>query len=123
MLYVQIQFHQILIRIFHPKGYLEALLEEKFTKENNPDFYVEIVTPKDPEQRGCQLSAKFSIPVVKLKPELDKRGVVVSELKLQIAATFTSRVKRPLFGRVAAIWGLLYVENRGRYRGLAVMGR
>ena len=58
-------------------GYLELLLEENFSKEKNPDFFVEIITPKDPAQRGCQLSVKFSVPVMNLKREFDKRGVVV----------------------------------------------
>ena len=53
-------------------------MEETFSKEKNPNFYVEIVTPKDIAQRGCQLSVRVPIPVTNLKKELDKRGVVVS---------------------------------------------
>jgi len=57
-------------------GYLELLLEEKFSKDKNPNFYVEIITPKDPAQRGCQLSIQVSVPIANIKKELDKRGVV-----------------------------------------------
>ena len=64
--------------MFNVLGYLEALLKETFSKEKNPSFYAQVITPTDPAQRGCQLSVKFSIPVKKLKPELDKRCVVVS---------------------------------------------
>ena len=53
-------------------------MEEKFSKDKNPDFYVEIITPKDPAQRGCQLSIQVSVPIANIKKELDKRGVVVS---------------------------------------------
>ena len=53
-------------------------MEETFSKEKDPNFYIEIVTPRDIAQRGCQLSVRVSVPVTNLKKELDKRGVVVS---------------------------------------------
>ena len=37
------------------------------------DPYVEIITPSDPEQRGCQLSLMFSVPIKKVFDELEKR--------------------------------------------------
>ncbi|CAG2179773.1 unnamed protein product [Oppiella nova] len=37
---------------------------------------VEIITPSDPEQRGCQLSLIFSVPLTPVQEEMQKRGVV-----------------------------------------------
>ena len=39
---------------------------------------VRIITPKDPEQRGAQLSLSFSVPIEQVHQELTKRGVAVS---------------------------------------------
>ena len=39
---------------------------------------VKIMTPADPEERGAQLSIKFSVPIDRVFTELTKRGVVVS---------------------------------------------
>ena len=36
------------------------------------------MTPEDPEQRGAQVSIKFSINVEQVHEELEKRGIVVS---------------------------------------------
>lgn len=60
-------------------GYLEYLIRHYYTKdESNPDkASVRIITPSDPEQRGCQLSLSFSCPVRAVFQELEKRGVVV----------------------------------------------
>ncbi|XP_074656146.1 kynureninase-like [Tubulanus polymorphus] len=68
-------------------GYLEILLLQKFPKpsssspgetiDNKP--YIEIITPSDPDQRGCQLSVKFSVPIKNVFKELVKRGVVCDE--------------------------------------------
>ena len=63
-------------------GYLELLLKLHFPKPINDDKvtrpYVDIVTPSDPNQRGCQLSVSFSVPVANVFQELKRRGVVVS---------------------------------------------
>ena len=63
-------------------GYLEHLLTTEFGNEDNQQqkhlIQVDIVTPQDPQQRGCQLSVKFSIEVDKVFNELSKEGVVVS---------------------------------------------
>ena len=48
---------------------------EKAVEDNAP--YVELITPTDPAQRGCQLSAMFSVPVTGVFQALQKRGVVV----------------------------------------------
>ena len=62
-------------------AYLELLLKLHYAKpEKGPATkpYIEIITPSDPEHRGCQLSVMFSIPVAQVFVELKKRGVVVS---------------------------------------------
>ena len=59
-------------------GYMELLLQHYLSK-NNKQVYVEIITPSDPEQRGCHLSLQFSIPVNNVFEELVKRGVVVGD--------------------------------------------
>ncbi|XP_077578932.1 kynureninase [Stigmatopora nigra] len=58
-------------------GYLEYLIGHYYSKDpNNPHKpYVHIITPSDPEQRGCQLSFWFSVPIQKVFQELEKRGV------------------------------------------------
>jgi len=62
-------------------GYLEALLKLHFSKPTNGFTssrpYVDILTPSDPAQRGCQLSVSFSVPVANVYRELKRRGVVV----------------------------------------------
>ena len=44
---------------------------------------VEIITPRDPAQRGCQLSLRFSQPVKEVHETIKKLGVVVS-ISLQV---------------------------------------
>jgi len=65
-------------------GYLEYLVKTRFSKskldEQRPT--VEVITPQDPDQRGCQLSLKFSVPVNLVFEELTKEGVVVSTSSL-----------------------------------------
>jgi kynureninase len=66
-------------------GYLEYRLIDAFGKKPDSDgrtnsanqSYGEIITPRDPEERGCQLSVKFSIPVDKVFAELTRQGVAV----------------------------------------------
>ena len=42
--------------------------------------HVSIVTPINPAERGCQLSVKFSVPIKSVHEQLEKRGVVVSDI-------------------------------------------
>ena len=48
---------------------------DRVTDQDTP--HVELITPTDPTQRGCQLSAMFSVPVTEVFQALQKRGVVV----------------------------------------------
>lgn len=43
------------------------------------ELYVTIITPSDPEERGCQLSIRFSSPILPIYNELAKLGVVVDK--------------------------------------------
>jgi kynureninase len=67
-------------------AYLEFLILEHYgSKEtaadtvNNGRPTIAIITPSDPEQRGCQLSISLSIPVRPVFEELSKRGAVLDE--------------------------------------------
>ncbi|CAL8289979.1 unnamed protein product [Lota lota] len=58
-------------------GYLEYLIQHYYTRNpHRPDKpHVTILTPKDPQQRGCQLSLSFSVPIGRVFHELERRGV------------------------------------------------
>ncbi|TKR82837.1 hypothetical protein L596_016512 [Steinernema carpocapsae] len=56
-------------------GYLQHLLTHRFTL-NAGKISCNLITPTDPEQRGCQLSLKFNVDVSTIWLELTKRGVV-----------------------------------------------
>ncbi|XP_046887042.1 kynureninase isoform X2 [Hypomesus transpacificus] len=58
-------------------GYLEYLIKHYYVRdETNPHKpYVHIITPSNPEERGCQLSLSFSVPIRAIFQELEKRGV------------------------------------------------
>ena len=62
-------------------GYLEYLLCNKFslTSESERKQSVQILTPKEANRRGSQLSLVFSLPLDNVQKELEKRGVVVSK--------------------------------------------
>jgi len=51
-------------------GYLEYLLKKKLKDE------VEITTPSDPEQRGCQLSLLFKADVTAVHSMLESKGII-----------------------------------------------
>ncbi|XP_055973641.1 kynureninase [Sorex fumeus] len=59
-------------------GYLEYMLKHYYSKDeakpNKP--FVHIVTPAHTEDRGCQLTLSFSVPIKYVYEELEKRGVV-----------------------------------------------
>ncbi|XP_043086847.1 kynureninase [Puntigrus tetrazona] len=58
-------------------GYLEHLIKHYYSKDPSEPSrpWVHIITPSDPEQRGCQLSLCFSCPIRAVFQELEKRGV------------------------------------------------
>ncbi len=57
-------------------AYLEALLIKAF--ENDSDVSFSNITPIDPDQRGSQLSLRFTSSVHEVHSELERRGVIVS---------------------------------------------
>ena len=66
-------------------GYLELLIHHHLScspaKENDPmKVSCEVITPRDPQQRGCQLSLKFNCDIKHIYGEFVKRGVAVSQV-------------------------------------------
>uniref|UniRef100_A0A3Q2YR65 Kynureninase n=1 Tax=Hippocampus comes TaxID=109280 RepID=A0A3Q2YR65_HIPCM len=59
-------------------GYLEYLIGHYYNEDpaqaGKPQ--VRIITPSDPQQRGCQLSLCFSVPIQRIFHQLERRGVV-----------------------------------------------
>lgn len=71
-------------------GYLEHLVRHHYGEDadrSGHELTVHIITPSDPEQRGCQLSLSFSTHIKKVFEELEKRGVAVSTM-LQLLFVF-----------------------------------
>ena len=60
-------------------GYLEYMIKHHFSqdKAETKKTVVNIITPSRIEDRGCQLTLTFSIPIKYIFQELEKRGVVV----------------------------------------------
>ncbi|NXP33723.1 KYNU Kynureninase, partial [Leiothrix lutea] len=58
-------------------GYLEYLIKHYYSEDKtNPGKpFVRIITPSQIEERGCQLSLSFSLPIKSVFKELEKRGV------------------------------------------------
>ncbi|XP_062972656.1 kynureninase isoform X2 [Elgaria multicarinata webbii] len=58
-------------------GYLEYLIKHYYSEDrNDPEKpFVKIITPSHTEERGCQLTVAFSIPIKSVFKELEKRGV------------------------------------------------
>ncbi|KAM6132177.1 kynureninase [Phoenicopterus ruber ruber] len=58
-------------------GYLEYLIKHYYTEDKtNPEKpFVKIITPSHVEERGCQLTLSFSLPIKSVFKELEKRGV------------------------------------------------
>ncbi|XP_025896652.1 kynureninase isoform X1 [Nothoprocta perdicaria] len=58
-------------------GYLEYLIKHHYSEDKtNPEKpFVKIITPPQIEQRGCQLTLFFSLPIKSVFKELEKRGV------------------------------------------------
>ena len=60
-------------------GYLEYLMDHLDPSETEDKKFVEIITPRDPRQRGTQLSVMFPFSVKEIHEKLEKRGVVVRD--------------------------------------------
>ncbi|XP_053138792.1 kynureninase isoform X1 [Hemicordylus capensis] len=58
-------------------GYLEYLIKHHYSEDrNDPEKpYIKIITPSHIEERGCQLTLFFSVPIKAVYKELEKRGV------------------------------------------------
>ncbi|XP_066289300.1 kynureninase-like [Branchiostoma lanceolatum] len=60
-------------------GYLELLIKKFYPKPAAGEVtgrpWVDIITPSDPAQRGCQLSLMFSMPIGSVFTQLERRGV------------------------------------------------
>uniref|UniRef100_A0A803W0G9 Kynureninase n=1 Tax=Ficedula albicollis TaxID=59894 RepID=A0A803W0G9_FICAL len=58
-------------------GYLEYLIKHYYSEDKaNPEKpFVRIITPSQIEERGCQLTLSFSLPIKYVFKELEKRGV------------------------------------------------
>jgi len=61
-------------------GYLEYLLDglnrEEEETDGKKEKLVDIITLRDPQQRGCQLSVTFSIPLEHVHQRIEKMGVL-----------------------------------------------
>ena len=58
-------------------GYLESLLDALIQGADTPAF--QIITPRDPKQRGCQLSLLLNRNVGPIFDALTKAGIVVDK--------------------------------------------
>lgn len=56
-------------------AYLEAIIKKNYEEKKDKIFF-DSLTPTDPEQRGAQISLRFSSNVRKVHAELEKRGVL-----------------------------------------------
>jgi kynureninase len=99
-------------------GYLEYLVRLYFSRpqsqnENNgtaekdaaTDVYIDIITPSDPAERGCQLSLMFNTPIDDVLTQLLKRGVLCDERKpnvIRIAPV-------PLYSKFEDVWRMVQV--------------
>lgn len=70
-------------------GYLEYLIKHYYSEDKtNPGKpFVKIVTPSRTEERGCQLTLSFSLPIKTVFKELEKRGVAVSKSNFVFLST------------------------------------
>uniref|UniRef100_A0A915E8J9 Aminotransferase class V domain-containing protein n=1 Tax=Ditylenchus dipsaci TaxID=166011 RepID=A0A915E8J9_9BILA len=60
-------------------GYLEYLINCHLGENVNGKVSCQLVTPRDPQQRGCQLSLKFNCDIKSIYLELVKRGIAVDK--------------------------------------------
>lgn len=86
-------------------GYLELLLLTLFAESaEGGGASVRLITPSDPEQRGCQLSLSFSVPIGAVHRELKRRGIVCDMREpfvLRVAPT-------PLYNSFQDVWRFVH---------------
>lgn len=70
---------RVLAKQYLLTGYLEYLLE-LLDDTLGGGRLLNIITPCDAQQRGCQLSVEFAIALHDIHHKLEKRGVVVKHL-------------------------------------------
>ncbi|CAI2357195.1 unnamed protein product [Caenorhabditis sp. 36 PRJEB53466] len=78
----QVPFEHLRSRSLYLTGYLEILVEHFFSKHSpyrTTKLMIDIITPLDFHERGCQLSLRFSSPIDRIYKELVKRGVAVDK--------------------------------------------
>lgn len=78
-------------------GYLEYLIETMIPAEK-----IKIITPKDPKQRGCQLSLLFLVPgqMIKVFHYLEAHGVVCDDRKPDVIRIAPA----PLYNTFQDVW-------------------
>lgn len=85
-------------------GYLEALLDEMIKESASKDF--EIITPRNMEERGAQLSIKLKAGVLdQVLEHLDEKGVVVDERKPDVIRVAPA----PLYNTFGDVWDFIQV--------------
>jgi kynureninase len=95
-------------------GHLERLIDEKIDKQR-----VQIITPRDPKQRGCQLSLLFlKDDMLQVHAYLDKHGITCDERKPNVirvapAPLYNTKADVDEFVRVLAD-ALQATESNGR---------
>ena len=70
---------QLRAKSIHLTGYLELLLDILYSKDdpNRSGPYVELITPRNVDERGAQLSIRFSVSLKNVFDWITERGVVV----------------------------------------------
>ena len=88
-------------------GYLEFLLDQTFGLGSADAPFV-IMTPRDPAQRGCQLSLRFKTNIKEIFAFLTNSGVVCDERKpdcIRIAPV-------PMYNSYRDVWNFVQILNK-----------
>lgn len=84
-------------------GYLEFLLQELILKTDNP-FGIRIITPANPQERGCQLSLKIERNGRELYQKLGKNGYIVDFRNPDIIRVSPT----PLYNRFSEVYSFVH---------------
>ncbi|GMS91590.1 hypothetical protein PENTCL1PPCAC_13765, partial [Pristionchus entomophagus] len=78
-----VELKDLRMRSYKLTGYLEYLVEHYFGSDSalrvSEKVSCQSITPKEIDQRGCQLSLKFNVSIDRIFKELVKRGVAVDK--------------------------------------------